>query len=1035
MLEHVRSGGSPFWDLAWQSSAFLLLGGLACLAFSRRPSRAHRALALATIAALITPALGQVARARGWGLLSAGAVVASPIETPPPTAVRTISSHRPEMPAIGPESHELAASPVPSGAVVDGPVAPRPRPIRAAIPWSTAAWLAWLAASVVLLARLVVAFVAGRRLTARAWPIDGGEIARAAEAARRTLGVGVSPRALASDRVASPVIWCWGRRPALLVPTSAVEAGDPAGRVDWTAVMTHELAHWLRRDHLVDLLAEVATCLLPWNPLAWWARKRLGELSELACDDWVIASGGSPADYAESLLGLVPQGRRALALAAVSRRGSLVERVGRILEDRRRLPAAGLAWTAIAALATALAAGITALAQPQRPDPSKERADVVAGKPKDVEGEGRDPKDVPASVHLTVLGVDGTPKAGAEVTWLAMRVPDSYGMPLPVAEQDENSARAAILARGLTDAAGRFESKASLSPKKYVGSLLIVRAEGAGITGRSSYTQMPGGPPEFAGPVTVRLRPSKTIEGRLLAPSGMPAAGVRVTLVGYGNQAESEIESEGIMGWPLRDHPEDLLDFWPGPFATDQDGRFRVEGIVPEGMMANLQLRHPDFADSDLSISTGLEITTTNRAESRDEPLPAKFTYTLEPARPVEGVVTDKETGKPLAGVAVKMIPFRQGSGDWVVGKTDERGHYRLAGKLGDSYWATAYPDPVSGYIPLEKRHEGWPAGASSLMMDFALAKGRVLRGRVVEDGTGRPIRAASVAYRPDQGNPHNRGSFEFRNPTSTDADGRFVLTGLAGPGTIAVDGPGVSSNYVRVPIVDPKAKELRHAFPHGFARLDVPTEGEAPESRISLRNGVVLEADVVDPDGKPLDEVIGWCAELMARQFDNWESPQPFVGGRFRLQGAEPGRTYRVFLVHPKRKLGALAELTYAPGKPTEVRLRPAATAKGVVTDKNGKPLEGAQILPYIVLTSDPSPIKDDDFFDRGRSTVFTMFTREPLLQVYPSEFRYDTLIPGVRYYVGVYRDGWTHHELPVFGPGEVRDVGPIAHKVEDRP
>ncbi|MEJ7638850.1 MAG: M56 family metallopeptidase [Singulisphaera sp.] len=82
--------------------------------------------------------------------------------------------------------------------------------------------------------------------------------------------------------------------------------------------MTHELAHWKRRDHLAEPARRAACCLLPWNPLAWWARARLGGLSELACDDWVIASGQSATDYAESLLGLVPQRRTAFALAAVS---------------------------------------------------------------------------------------------------------------------------------------------------------------------------------------------------------------------------------------------------------------------------------------------------------------------------------------------------------------------------------------------------------------------------------------------------------------------------------------------------------------------------------------------------------------------------------------------------------------------------------------------------------------------------------------------------------------------------------------------
>ena len=90
--------------------------------------------------------------------------------------------------------------------------------------------------------------------------------------------------------------------------------------------------HWGVRDHVspsdpyvANLLGELACGLLPWNPLAWWARARLSGLSELACDDWVIASGQSATDYAESLLGLVPQRRTAFALAAVSGRIGLAK--------------------------------------------------------------------------------------------------------------------------------------------------------------------------------------------------------------------------------------------------------------------------------------------------------------------------------------------------------------------------------------------------------------------------------------------------------------------------------------------------------------------------------------------------------------------------------------------------------------------------------------------------------------------------------------------------------------------------------------
>ena len=48
----------------------------------------------------------------------------------------------------------------------------------------------------------------------------------------------------------------------------------------------------------LDLLAEVLVCAVPFQPLAWWAKRRLGQLSELACDDWAIAGGQEPEAYA-----------------------------------------------------------------------------------------------------------------------------------------------------------------------------------------------------------------------------------------------------------------------------------------------------------------------------------------------------------------------------------------------------------------------------------------------------------------------------------------------------------------------------------------------------------------------------------------------------------------------------------------------------------------------------------------------------------------------------------------------------------------
>ena len=85
--------------------------------------------------------------------------------------------------------------------------------------------------------------------------VDDPSILRGADAARERLGLKVAPRLLASAGVACPIIWCWGRRPILIVPRTNRNA------VDWPAVLTHELAHWKRRDHLAQVIGEVATCL------------------------------------------------------------------------------------------------------------------------------------------------------------------------------------------------------------------------------------------------------------------------------------------------------------------------------------------------------------------------------------------------------------------------------------------------------------------------------------------------------------------------------------------------------------------------------------------------------------------------------------------------------------------------------------------------------------------------------------------------------------------------------------------------------
>jgi beta-lactamase regulating signal transducer with metallopeptidase domain len=243
------------------------------------------------------------------------------------------------------------------------------------IPWSGMLSWAWIAASLILAARLVVTSVRGIRLLRRASPLRCQEIQAAARVAKAKLGITEEVSVLGSRNVHSPVIWCWRKRPALLVPAAAAQPGDG---IDWVSVLCHELAHYKRHDHISGLLGEIVLCALPWNPFLWLAKERLVRLSEQACDDWVVAAGQSSADYARSLLDLVPQSQLALLPTVVASKKELQTRVRRIVQNHCGDPRAGGRWAILAAIVAACLALGTALAQEGRTDKETPRREAAA---------------------------------------------------------------------------------------------------------------------------------------------------------------------------------------------------------------------------------------------------------------------------------------------------------------------------------------------------------------------------------------------------------------------------------------------------------------------------------------------------------------------------------------------------------------------------------------------------------------------------------------------------------------------------------
>jgi RNA polymerase sigma factor (sigma-70 family) len=627
----------------------------------------------------------------------------------------------------------------------------------------------------------------------------------------------------------------------------------------------------------------------------------------------------------------------------------------------------------------------------------------------------------------TVLAPDGNPLPGAEVFWLGYprSQPAVNAMPKGLKYRPEDFLK--TLSGASTDRAGRFELTAEFDDHAFRGQEVVVKAKDAGVFSRWVFGQSMGkgaGDPEQ---FKIQLRKSVTIEGRLLSPAGTPAKGVTVSLESV-EDGKNEPESEGFVANRFGDDDAFRPDFWPRPWTTDNDGRFRIEGVVPEKMFAWLNFRHPDFAADGLHVSTGAPVNSPLR-DLGLEPVDARFTHILQPARPVAGIVTDEETGQPLAGVLVEMMPLRlTGASKTVRTTTDASGRFRAAGSTAEFFQVTAFPDPGSGYLPLRTVNNRWPVGAKMLSVDLALPKGRVVRGRVVDGKDGQPVAGASVIYRPGSTNSLDEREFDFHNPILTDKSGTFALTALPGPGLVSAEVP--ESDYIRVAVAEPANAHSLIARPHGFTWIGSPAEKDnaIADVQITLRKGVKLEARVVGPDDLPVELATGWCADLVETQLESSGTARLIVDGRFQLEGADPGRSYRVFFLHPKRKLGAVAELKYDSTKPPVVQLQPTATAKGTMVDEKGKNLEGSQMFLWIVLTKDNRELNGVDFDDDSRvATWYLMLTGEPFRKIDPPEFKYDNLIPGVRFYVLA---GGAHHAIPALKPGEVFDLGKIVNK-----
>ncbi len=424
------------------------------------------------------------------------------------------------------------------------------------------------------------------------------------------------------------------------------------------------------------------------------------------------------------------------------------------------------------------------------------------------------------------------------------------------------------------------------------------------------------------------------IEGRIVDLEGRPVAGASVRATGIWYDAKGN-----IAGWIVKARNGAAGNLWqdleklsldpprPAPgraggdrsltiaTATDSDGRFKLTGIGRD-RIAELIISGPGIATTQAHAFSRPEpeIRTTDRGMMRPEPFIVhgpRFELALAPTRRVQGTVRDKDSGRPIAGLAIQAAVFDEQSlipAPGIEAMTDAEGRYRLDGlsKAG----AYRLFIKIAKGLPYTGATRKVPAGSPGLepiTFDIAMKRGVLVRGKATDKVTGRPIQGYADYY--VFGDNPNLREFEgfsssHDHQAEIDEQGGYEIVALPGRGIIAVnDHLGryrPATGFEKIAGYDPKQRFLNtlpeilipgiHAV---VAEVVVDPKAESMSLDLQADPGKTAAIEVVGPDGAPIGET---KAKGVSELYPDALRPPavfPIRGLRPRpLQGA-PGRRH----------------------------------------------------------------------------------------------------------------------------------------------
>lgn len=562
----------------------------------------------------------------------------------------------------------------------------------------------------------------------------------------------------------------------------------------------------------------------------------------------------------------------------------------------------------------------------------------------------------------------------------------------------------------------------------------------------------------------LHLAEEQVVEGRVLSTEGKPLPGVSVSAQGVYLPATGKNLDAFLSAWKQEHERANVhtprriyvpLEKVLGIRKTDQRGRFLIRGL-PREAVVNVVLSGDQMAQMSFNVVTrsNFDPVPCNKA-AQNRRLPGQLPHltllygpkaelVASPMREIVGTVKESGTGKPLAGIQV----WASAGNGTVLAKTDAKGRYHLKGlpRLNE-HLVHVNPPAGSEYLMSGKRIH--PEGATGpLKADLVLAKGVVLKGKVVDKATGKGVECGlRFIPLPDNKYFDKPGYDSYRTERlmrRTEANGSFRLVVMPGSGILVgqvsyqLKLPGLKLNPYRLAKLTPSDfKKLKATaddegrayfstaggsieflrLQHTYKILNLRPEAGEVNHRLTVDQGKKVPVEILDDHGKPLS------GAMVAGLTESWPMVHRLPTAKGYIYALDPKEPRRVLFYHPEKKLAQTHVLRGDEKGAIQVRLEPSASMKGMLTDQEGEPLVDAEVRVY-------------SRNEIGRELYRQLrLNRAPARTDAKGQFRVEGLIPNMKIGVSIRkgresRVGVPRIGLRTIGSGETEDLGTVKTK-----